>query len=91
MGRTVDIVAVGARKVVRTVATIVGSRRRDGVVVKVTTTVTMTNGLEILRIVLFFTSVPKASSRLSSTSFEKEPSKDTVALTVKVEKVPQDC
>ena len=72
-------------------ATVVGSRRRDGVVVKVTTTVTMTNGSDSLRIYPFFTSVSKASRRFSCCSSDKEPSKATVMLTVKIEKVPQDC
>ena len=89
--RMADIAAVGAWTVITTSATAVGSRRRDGVVVKVTTTVTMINGLDSLRIYPFFTSVSKANRRLSCCSSDKEPSKVTVKLTVKVEKVPQDC
>ena len=87
----VDIAADGAWTVITTVATMVGFRRRDGVVVKVTTTVTVTNGLDSIRIHRFFTSVSKASRRLSCCSADKEPSKVTVELTVKVETVPQDC
>ena len=87
----VDTAADGAWTVITTVATMVGFRRRDGVVVKVTTTVTAAIGLDNFRIYPFFTSVSKASRRLSCCSADKEPSKVTVELTVKVEKVPQDC